>query len=556
MQQHRAPYEWTHRRRAAGPGVRRALGRLFLSAAIIGCLWAPLAPAALAQSRILYAKPTPTGTGDCLSWANACALYQALSISQSSDEIWAAAGVHKPLFSGTNRNTAFFLKTGVSVYGGFVGTETSRSQRNSNPAANNTVLSGDRLGNDALNLSTYSLDLYNHSSRQDNSFHVVYADNVYNVTLDGFTIRGGNANNTSSNPFYLGGGLFARFSTLTLTNLLLRDNSAYYGGALFLYRYYTTDSRLENVTISHNSAIYGGAIYTERSAPQVVSAVIAYNYAAGTGGALVHVATSGPRLTNVTLAANRSGGPCGIMETIQGGTTVVNSILWGNSSPGSLICNNGGSTTSISHSIVQGGYAGVNNLNLDPQFVDLDGVDNLGGTPDDNLRPLAGSPVLNSGNNSHLVPPSLNPPAATDLDGRPRILEATVDRGAYEYEAPTAITLASFTAAPAAGGVLVQWETAVEIDNAGFHLYRANSPDGEFVQINDQLIAATGNGTGAQYRFIDRVDAGSYVYQLEDIDAAGVATRHTLVASVENAALSTPQLDHTVFLPLVGYDAP
>jgi len=48
-----------------------------------------------------------------------------------------------------------------------------------------------------------------------------------------------------------------------------------------------------------------------------------------------------------------------------------------------------------------------------------------------NLRLLATSPSINSGNNA-------NAPGATDLDGNARFVGATVDMGAYEYNQLTA----------------------------------------------------------------------------------------------------------------------
>jgi hypothetical protein len=53
---------------------------------------------------VRYAKPAAGGTGDCLSWANACTLQTALTGAVSGDEIWAMAGTYKPT-TGTDRTT-------------------------------------------------------------------------------------------------------------------------------------------------------------------------------------------------------------------------------------------------------------------------------------------------------------------------------------------------------------------------------------------------------------------------------------------------------------------
>ncbi len=91
----------------------------------------------------------------------------------------------------------------------------------------------------------------------------------------------------------------------------------------------------------------------------------------------------------------------------------------------------------------------------------------------------------------------------------------------------TPITLASFSAEVEADQVALQWRTATEIDNAGFNLYRATSPEGPYVLLNPQLIAAEGNGGGASYRYVDQVPVqGLFYYKLEDVDYNGGRTRH------------------------------
>lgn len=52
--------------------------------------------------------------------------------------------------------------------------------------------------------------------------------------------------------------------------------------------------------------------------------------------------------------------------------------------------------------------------------------------------------------------------------------------------------------------VKVNWETATELDTAGFFLYRSLSADGEFELINDTMIDSQGNAvSGASYSFVE-----------------------------------------------------
>ncbi|NQV35198.1 MAG: hypothetical protein HQ515_21065, partial [Phycisphaeraceae bacterium] len=95
---------------------------------------------------VLYVKADASGAGDGTSWADAYTdLQDALAVVVPDDQIWVAAGTYTP--SGLALRTATFqLITGVSIYGGFVGTEVFRSERD--PAVNLTILSGDLKGDD------------------------------------------------------------------------------------------------------------------------------------------------------------------------------------------------------------------------------------------------------------------------------------------------------------------------------------------------------------------------------------------------------------------------
>ena len=93
----------------------------------------------------------------------------------------------------------------------------------------------------------------------------------------------------------------------------------------------------------------------------------------------------------------------------------------------------------------------------------------------------------------------------------------------------TLITLSSFNAKQKGKIVIIKWETATEIDNLGFNIYRSESENGEYVKINKKLITAKGSSIhGASYKFVDeKVKSGkAYWYKLEDIDSGKGPTQH------------------------------
>lgn len=167
---------------------------------------------------------TSDGNGKATSWADATSdLNAVLFAASAGDEIWVAGGTYLPTLTN-DRNIAFVIGKGIKVYGGFVGNETERSQRDFEK--NMTILSGD-IGSIVAN---------------DNSYTVVYMKNADAETvLDGFIIEGGFANGSHAHRTAIkcGGGLFndgsgeRGKSNPTIANCVFQNNYGRDGGAVY-----------------------------------------------------------------------------------------------------------------------------------------------------------------------------------------------------------------------------------------------------------------------------------------------------------------------------------
>ncbi len=272
---------------------------------------------------VVYVVPGGAGTKDGSSWANAKDLATALAAANSGDELWVKAGTYKPDTTGLTdpRKATFTLKTGVAVYGGFAGTETTRAGRN--PAANVTTLSGDLLGNDTPNTP---------ATLNDNAYHVVTADSVdATAILDGFTITGGVASDTSRTFFSLrGGGIVSNGADATFRNLIITGNSAEANGGGMVH--YFGSPTLTNVTFSGNFADSGSGMYITGDTPHLTNVSFISNGSpvATYGGGLVISNGSSASLTNVTFKLNEAAYGGGLYVTTEGTPTLINASFINN----------------------------------------------------------------------------------------------------------------------------------------------------------------------------------------------------------------------------------
>jgi len=107
---------------------------------------------------------------------------------------------------------------------------------------------------------------------------------------------------------------------------------------------------------------------------------------------------------------------------------------------------------------------------------------------------------------------------------------------------PTAVLLTSFAAMPQSEGILLTWETAAELQNLGFNLFRGESFTGPWTQLNTALIPAQNPGGtfGASYEWPDAeaTPNTTLYYRLEDVDIHGTSTFHGPVSAVAMGATS------------------
>jgi hypothetical protein len=212
-------------------------------------------------------------------------------------------------------------------------------------------------------------------------------------------------------------------------DVIVRSNEAVvYGGGMT-----NTGSSpiLMGVTFDGNTANRGAGIANAFDGnPTLTNVTLNGNVATEFGGGIYNYASS-PTLTNVTMSGNTAtsnGG--GMFNTEDSDPSIINSIFYGNS--GGEIFSEINSTPVVTYSIIQNGYAGTGNLDVDPLLGPL--ADNGGFTQTMALMPS--SPAIDAGDD--VICPS------TDQRGMNRIKGAHCDIGAFEYDG-TAPVLTAFS---------------------------------------------------------------------------------------------------------------
>jgi hypothetical protein len=110
------------------------------------------------------------------------------------------------------------------------------------------------------------------------------------------------------------------------------------------------------------------------------------------------------------------------------------------------------------------------------------------------------------------------------------LIDSTWDGNFVESWGPLAVTLTNFYTVSKVKAIEIQWETVMEIDNAGYNLYRSTNPDTGYIKLNQTIIPPVIGFTGFNsYIWVDDYKISPrlhYWYILEDLDFDGTTTYH------------------------------
>ncbi|HOZ49677.1 MAG TPA: choice-of-anchor Q domain-containing protein [Candidatus Hydrogenedentes bacterium] len=207
----------------------------------------------------------PGGMGMGFSWSDPLGSIQdgVDTAALVGSEVWVAAGTYT-----STSDPVVAMASGVDLYGGFAGTETSRDERNL--AANATIIDGE-----ATRRCVNAAD---------------------GAILDGFTLTHGYSS-------WAGGAMLSKAISATVVDCTFTASSAGFGGAALVSTY--SNSTFTNCVFLNNSGTsQGGAVFMDgAAAPVFTNCTFVWN-TAPTGGALYIDSSTSPTLTNCIIWDN------------------------------------------------------------------------------------------------------------------------------------------------------------------------------------------------------------------------------------------------------------
>ena len=231
-----------------------------------------------------------------------------------------------------------------------------------------------------------------------------------------------------------GGGIHVNFSDLTISNSIIRDNKATFGGGIFVNK--NDSPEISNCLIKDNASDRsGGGIYFWNGAGSVVENCIfdgnrcnETSTAQYSGGGLSSISATSVKILNSTFVNNTSYQTNGqsIMLYASSSARVINCIVWGS---GNEIYLYNTTTNAIVNCAVEGTGASsyVNSIDLNSDSTASDGPNFVATTKADwSIKFI--SPCRDIGTDTYTgvtIPP-------TDSAGNKRI--GTTDIGAYEVQ--------------------------------------------------------------------------------------------------------------------------
>ena len=278
---------------------------LFLAVLILsGCIvWS----SSSSEGAVKYVTEGGNGARDGTSWGDAygeAEFRPALDAAVSGDEFWVAAGRYRPSTTG-GVLWAFIINGGVSLYGGFAGTETARDQRDWE--TNVSVLTGDLDFNDTAdgNGITARVQDINIAGNGNSRQVVIVSGNIgHGSVLDGFAVTAGYADGGNN-----GGGMINEASDVEIRNCSFVGNYASgSGGGLYCS---SSTSPVTECIFSGNKAGWGGGLHCEDSALSV-NGCLFFENTAEFGGGMCSINTDVPDVQNCTfhknISSDRGGG--------------------------------------------------------------------------------------------------------------------------------------------------------------------------------------------------------------------------------------------------------